>query len=47
MATSEEVQAVRKDIQDFKLEVIEFMRKATEYQEKTIAEMTTVGRRRS
>jgi len=33
MATSEEVQAVRKDIQDFKLEVIEFMKKATEYQE--------------
>lgn len=43
MATSEEVQAVRKDIQDPKSEMMEFMRKTTEFQDDTIAKMTTIN----
>ena len=43
MATSEEVQAVRKDIQDLKSEMMEFMKKTTEYQDDTIAKMTTIN----
>ena len=43
MATSEEVQAVRKEIHDLNSEMMDFMKKATEYQDDTIAKMATIN----